>query len=217
MEHIVAILHTTPVTVAPLGALVREKCPGARVINWVDDSILPALMENPDSLPYAFEKLLCYARYAERQGAKIILSACSSVGEFQAFAEGKLSARLVRIDDPVSDVAVAKGRKIAVLATLETTLRPSGELLRRKGTADTVVSPWLVEGAYAALKAGDKAEHDRLIARAAADAASSHDVVYLAQASMADAVAGLAPAVNEKVLFSTGYAVDHLAKLYERL
>ena len=41
-----AIIHTTTATVEPLRALAEELLPGCRVINFVDDSILPQLAEN---------------------------------------------------------------------------------------------------------------------------------------------------------------------------
>jgi len=39
----IALLHTTPVTVAPLNKLIEERIPGVEIYNFVDDSILPML------------------------------------------------------------------------------------------------------------------------------------------------------------------------------
>ena len=41
-----AIIHTTAVTIEPLGALAAEMLPGWQVINFLDDSILPQLRES---------------------------------------------------------------------------------------------------------------------------------------------------------------------------
>lgn len=213
----IAILHTTSATITSLTTMLKDACPNVQVENFADDSILPMLIQDETTLPYAFEKLLCYARFAERQQAQIILSACSSVGEFKQFAEGKISVPIVRIDDPVSDLAVKRGGKILVLATLPSTLRPSCALLRGKAHPGTEVIPLLVEGAYQALTSGDKPKHDRLIAEAAADACRKGDVIFLAQASMADAAQQLPEAARAKILFSTKPAVEAVAALYRRL
>lgn len=210
----IAILHTTTATVEPLGRLIRQELPDVTIENFVDDSVLSTLMADSGSLNYIFEKMLCYAGFAERQGASLILNACSSVGEFKDYAEGKLSVPLLRIDDPVSSLAVEMGKNIAVLATLSTTLHPSCQLIEGK-SSEVTVWPMLVEGAYSALQSGDKKTHDMLIAEKAGEALKTCDVVYLAQASMADAVSGVPEEDKKKVLFSTGPAVRELVRIYK--
>lgn len=212
----IAILHTTPATLAPLNALIKERCDGVSIENFVDDSILPMLIEDAGTLAYAFEKLLCYASFAQKQHAQMVLCACSSVGGFKDYANGKIGIPVVRIDDAVSDIAVQRGKKIAVLATLPTTLEPSCELLRGKGGAATVITPALVKNAYDALKSGDRPKHDALIRDAAEEFCKENDIVFLAQASMAEAVKGMPSHLAEKVLSSTKPAVDYIAALYTK-
>ncbi len=210
----IAIIHTTPVTVGTFAALVKEHLPKVEVINFLDDSILPMLLEDEGSIEYAYEKLLCYATFAQRQGVKLILNACSSVGEFKAYAQDKLSVPLVRIDDPVSSLAVEKGKKIAVLATLRTTLKPSCHLLEAKGKGDCQITPVLVEGAYSLIKSGDREGHHRLIAKAIEELAPDYDVIYLAQASMAEAMEyGVTAENKDKALFSTMPVINELARV----
>lgn len=211
----IAVLHTTPATVPVFQKLIGDEIPEATVENFVDDSILPMLMADGESLGYAFEKLLCYAKFAERQGAAVILSACSSVGEFVPWAQPQLQVPLLRIDDPAAALAVKRGRKIAVLATLPTTLAPSCRLLSEK-KADVEVVPMLVEDAYEALRAGDSARHDALIAKAACEAAERCDIIFLAQASMARAAQTTAQHVQQKILYSTRPAVEALIELWRQ-
>ena len=212
----IAIIHTTSATLKPLNDMIGQACPGAEIINFVDDSILPMLLKDSSCMPFVYEKLLAYALFAQKQGVDLILSACSSVGEFQKFAAGKLQVPLVRIDDPVSDIAVTQGRKIAVLATLKTTLEPSCNLLKEK-SPDCQVIPVLVEGAYEMLKAGNKDRHDSMIAQTVKQYMDECDVVYLAQASMANALQGLSDGEKERVLASTEPAVRHVAAMYEAI
>ena len=213
----IAVLHTTVATVGPLGNMLREACPGVEIQNFMDDSILPMLREDMSTIPYAYEKLLSFAKYAEKQGVQLVFLACSSVGDFQQIADKELSIPFVRIDDAVTDKAVTMGEKIAVLATLPTTLGPSGDLIKRKGTENTVVTPVLVEGAFEALSNGDRAEHDKRILEAVKKALDTADIVYLAQASMAEAVKSLDEAQLARVLTSTGPGVAAAAALYKKL
>lgn len=213
----IAILHTTPATIVPLGNLLRESCPGVVIENFMDDSILPALLADENALSTSFEKLLCYAKFAEQQGNKIILSACSSVGAFCDWAADKLEVPLVRIDDAVSSIAADRSEHIIVLATLSTTLKPSCELIRRKASAKTVIESVLVEGAFDALCNGDKEQHDKLIIKAITEACKQSDTIYLAQASMAQTSPQLSLEEQQKILTSTVPAIQQVAKIYHNL
>ena len=78
--------------------------------------------------------------------------------------------------------------RIAVLATLRSTLGPTTRLIRRAAGEQAEVVAEVVAGAADARLAGDRATHDELIGRAIA--ATQADVVVLAQATMAPATAG---------------------------
>lgn len=77
-----AIIHTTPVTVAPK-ALTAELLPGVAVVNFGDDSVLPQPAENGGKVAEVARRLVQYG-VAEEVGAHAVLSACSSVGEVAA-------------------------------------------------------------------------------------------------------------------------------------
>lgn len=211
----IAILHTTTATVLPLNTSLKQQCEHVLIENFVDDSILPMLLNEPDKLDYAFEKLLAYSQFAQKQGAQLILNACSSVGDFGEYAKNKIQIPIIRIDDAVSDLAVKMGTNITVLATLPTTLEPSVKLLMGKGNGETTVKPILVEGAFAALKEGNATKHNELICEAATSAADA-DIIYLAQASMAEAVEGMPASLLNKVMYSTIHAVRTVAELYKK-
>ncbi|MGC1213729.1 MAG: hypothetical protein WA890_20985, partial [Micromonospora sp.] len=80
--------------------------------------------------------------------------------------------------------------RIAVLATLSSTLGPTGRLVERAARAvprQLEVTAELVTGAAEAHDRGDRERVDELVAAAVARAAARADVVVLAQASMARA------------------------------
>src|SRR4051812_14684609 len=119
-----AVIHTTMATVDPLKALAADLLPGCRVINFVDDSILPQLAASEGNLAEVAGRVIQYARFAEEAGADIILEACSSIGEIVPQARAHVRVPLIRIDEAMAELAVTRGRRIGVAATLATTLAP---------------------------------------------------------------------------------------------
>ncbi len=209
-----AIIHTTPVTVDTLKSIVGELMPGAQIINFVDDSILPQLGENGGDLNAVEVRLVAYAQFAEQAGADIILEACSSVGELVARMRDHVTIPVVRIDDAMTEAAVQRSNRIGVAATLGTTLRPTLALLREKAEQagrEVELSPLLVSEAYQQLMAGDREGHDITLAAALTELAANNDVVVLAQASMARVLPRLPETLQNKFLTSPRLAVERVS------
>jgi Asp/Glu/Hydantoin racemase len=212
-EPAIAVLHTSPATIEIFGRLLRERLPGRRLINILDDSILPELRDNGGDISAVLPRWHAYARIARDQGAGVILNACSSIGALCAPVEADLGVTVMRVDSAMARQAVMRGSRIAAVATLKTTLRPTCELLEetaRTAGRTPVIEPVLVEGAYEALVAGDKARHDDLLAVALERAAKRSDVVVLAQASMARVLPRLPAFGQGKFLVSPPLAVEDL-------
>lgn len=214
-EPAIAVLHTSPATLEVFGKLLRERLPGQRVINILDDSILPELRDNGGDVSAVLPRWRAYAHTARDRGAGLILNACSSIGAFCAPMEAELGIPVVRVDAAMAHKAMAKGDRIAAVATLKTTLGPTCELLEATAQAAgrlPAIEPVLVEGAYEALMAGDQARHDDLLAAALEEAARRNDVVVLAQASMARVLPRIAPSEQPKFLVSPPLAVEDVVR-----
>jgi hypothetical protein len=121
-----------------------------------------------------------------------VLVTCSSIGEAAEAAATAVRVPVVRVDAAMAAEAVALAtrpgahRRIAVLATLPSTLGPTGRLVQR--AARGAVPPVEV-GAEVVTGAAEAPERDRLVAAAVARVATGADAVVLAQASMAGAAA----------------------------
>ncbi len=185
---ILAMIHTTVVTVEPLKALAAEFLPRATVINFVDDSILPQLRKNGSDIHAIAPRWIQYACFAAEAGADVILNACSSVGELCALAQPYVAAPILRIDAPMAELAVTRGTRIGVAATLSMTLGPTVRLLQEKAAAigrEVSLTPLLVAEAFERLSVGDRVGHDTLLVAALTQLLEVVDIVVLAQASMA--------------------------------
>ena len=65
----VAVIHTSPATVEIFSRLLAAQLPQARVINMLDDSVLPQLRDNGADLSAVAPRWRQYARIARELGA----------------------------------------------------------------------------------------------------------------------------------------------------
>ena len=207
----VGIIHTTSATIASLNALARDIIGEVEIINILDDSILKDMREVHE-VEFVRERWIGYAKTLQQLGVDAVLSACSTVGGFAEEADEILSVPVYRIDEAMCERAVEAGSRISVFATLQSTLDPTVDLVRRKADAagcNVNISVNLVEGAYASLMEGNKEEHDRRIRDAVMSVLDGTDVVQLAQASMASALEGDAE-MSSKILTSPKLGIERL-------
>lgn len=211
-----AIVHTTPVTVPTLKALCDRLLPGVECYAYLDESILPQINQEGHISPgvwYRFQSLVALAAAAR---PRVILCACSSVGGMLEAAREWCGIPLERIDQPMAQQAAARPGRIVACATVASTLEPTLDLLRRTAGPDRQVDSLLIEGAGALLAQGRQEEYLSLIASRLANAARAYDTVVLAQASMAQAVQGVDPALRGRFLTSPESGVAALQKYFSK-
>jgi aspartate/glutamate racemase len=162
------------------------------------------------------QRMTRYFEAAQDAGADAVLNACSSVGETVDVARSALEVPILKIDEPMAEAVAARatdGTRIAVLATVQSTLGPTCRLLQSKLEARGVqatLTPQLCDGAFDLLVAGKRDEHDLAVSDSVRQAAAAHDLIVFAQASMARLAAQLENE-NAVPLFSS----PHLA--FEKL
>ncbi|BBH65883.1 hypothetical protein ACTI_25680 [Actinoplanes sp. OR16] len=127
---------------------------------------------------------------------------------------GKRSVPVVRVDRPMAEAAVALGERIAVVATVASTLEPTMALLRdsaaRAGKTVTITSG-LCGAAWEFFVAGDFERYCEEIAAYVRGVAGGVDAVVLAQASMTPAAERLR---GLPVLTSPRAAVEKAITMY---
>lgn len=210
-----ALIHTSATLVPIFAALCKEKLPGVTTFNIVDDSLVRAIGAKGSLTADIARRVAGYIESAEAGGADQILVTCSSIGPAVEAAAPFAGVPVLRVDQPMADLAVATGPRIGVIATLPTTLNPTSDLVRRRASIagkDIVLTSRLCEGAFEALMSGDAAKHDALVADALRDLSAHVDVILLAQASMARVVDTLAATDKRVPIFaSPPLAIDYLA------
>ncbi|WP_407538688.1 aspartate/glutamate racemase family protein [Deinococcus radiomollis] len=219
-QKTVVIVHTGPVTVAPLAAQAAELLPGVRIVNLIDDSLLKDVMAAGGVTEAVSSRMNQYYQIGQGMGATAILNACSSVGEVADAAMSSLNIPLVKIDVAMAEAAVSRASRIGVAATVATTLDPTVRLIEktaaRMGKQITVVRK-LCEGAFDALLAGNTDEHDRLVGEGLAELAQEAELIVLAQVSMGRVADALGDKITVPVLTSPRLGMERLASVLHGL
>lgn len=210
-----ALVHTSATLVPVFSQLCKAKLPNVDTFNIVDDSLVRAITARGSLTADISRRVAGYLSSAEAGGADYVLVTCSSIGPAVEASAQFTGVPVLRVDQPMADLAVKTGKRIGVIATLPTTLNPTTDLVRRRAAlaGKTIeLTSRLCEGAFDALMAGDTAKHDTLVATALRELSTKVDVIVLAQASMARVVDTLAPEDRKiPILASPPLAIDHLA------
>jgi hypothetical protein len=206
----VVLIHTVGSLPAAFDQLAAELLPGVQVEHVVDESLLQETMQAGGLTDGVRSRFAADAREALATAPDAVVLTCSSVGPA---ADG---SAVHRIDQAMAERAVELGSRIAVAATVPTTLGPTSELIERAAGAagrTVEVQTRLVEGAFDALRGGRPEEHDRLVMAALRELATSAEVLVLAQASMARALAGATEVDGKPVLTSPRLGVERLRQI----
>lgn len=218
MKKKLAFIHTSATLVPVFQELADQYLADKNltIFNIVDDSLIKNTIERGALTQDTSKRVVDYVRSAVSAGADYIMVTCSSIGPAVETAAALTKIPVLRVDQPMADMAVAMGTKIGVVATLSTTLEPTSDLVRRRAIAagkDIELTAKLCEGAFEALMGGKPEVHDAMVAAALKELAQKVDVIVLAQASMARVVGQLAEEDKKvPILASPGIAVEYLAK-----
>ncbi|HEY0578815.1 MAG TPA: aspartate/glutamate racemase family protein [Pseudonocardia sp.] len=215
----IAVLHTSFVFVnveLRVQQLLDEMLPDDEIIHFVDSDVLATVVREGGISADSEKRMVLLAEAAERAGADVIFSACSSLGPTLDAARKAVEVPIVKIDDAMATHAAANASRIGVLATVPTTLGPTADLIYAHagelGRKVQVVQH-LCEGAFQTLMGGDKAAHDEMVLAGALELAKDVEIVVLAQASMSRLQPSLEESLGIPVLSSPQMGIQMLADI----
>jgi Asp/Glu/hydantoin racemase len=215
MKPRIALIHAVTVAIAPVHEAFRRLWPEARCTNLLDDSLSYDLERDKTLTPAMTERFLALAEYAASTGAAGILFTCSAFGDAIEAAARHVRVPVLKPNAAMFEAALAAGRRIAMLATFEPSVASMEDEFRKMAASaqpSATLDTYCVPGAMAALKAGNGAEHDRLIADAA-PRFQGYDAVLLAHFSTARAAPGVTATLGVPVYTSPDSAVEKMRSL----
>jgi Asp/Glu/hydantoin racemase len=223
MPQTLALIHTSAIFLTRetmMQDILREVMPEVRLINIMDDSLLPDCMAVGEVTPETTRRMCAYVTAAEEAGADAVLSLCSSLGPAIDVARKLVRVPVVKIDDAHTEKAAREADRVGVMATVRSTLVPTVALIREKAQAlgkKVEVVESLSDAAFDALLRGEREGHDAAVLAAARGLAPRVDAILFAQASMTRLAPAVQEATGRPVLTSPRLAIEYTKRLLDHL
>lgn len=204
---------TTPELILLVEQEVRKQLGNdVELVSYQDPTILADVREAGYVTAKPAARLISMYMEAVSAGVDAMLNLCSSVGEVADCVQDAaryLGIPIVRVDEEMCREAVRKGNRIAVLATLPTTLEPTKNTVlrvaREMGKHVELIDA-LADGAFGL----DQEQFKALMAKKAGEIADQADVILFAQGSMAYCEGYIADMYQKTVLSSPRFGAEAL-------
>jgi Asp/Glu/hydantoin racemase len=214
----IALIHATPIAMEPIRDALASRWPQAEAVNILEDSLSPDRAKVDTVGPELTDRIVALARYAQSIGSDAILFTCSAFSSAIERAASLCSVPVLKPNEAMFEAAIRKGGRTAMLYTFAPAREGMEQEFReeaRRINPDATITSFHVEGAIEAVRAGDAATHNSLVAAAAAKL-RGFDAITLAHFSTARARAAVEAATETPVLTSPDAAVEKLRTLFGR-
>jgi hypothetical protein len=207
----IALIHALKHSIEPIRASFARLWPEIELMNILDDSLSTDLARAGRLTEAITQRFLALGRYAASTGADGMLFTCSAFGKsIEAVANENAAIPVLKPNEAMIEEAARQSRKIGLMATFPPTLAS----MAPEFPDSVTLVPVLVQGALVELERGNGAEHDRLIAEAAAELQDC-DVIALAQYSMARASLAVSRATGKTILTTPDSSVMKLKTILQ--
>ena len=223
MPQTLVLIHTSQIFLnveTMMKQLFAEIMPEVRLINIMDDALLPDVMRENSISNEVTRRMSLYVMAAEATGADAVLSLCSSLGPTIDVARKLVKIPVIKIDDAHTEKAAREASRIGVMATVATTLGPTVALIKEKAARMNKavdVRESLSGGAFEALMRGEKDKHDAMVVEAARKLAPQVKLILFAQASLTRLAPAVQDATGLPVLTSPRLAIEYTKRVLDGL
>lgn len=207
---LITLIHALRHSPPPIEQAFARLWPEARLRNLLDDSLSADVAREGGLTPQMTQRFLDLTRYTVKNGTDAILFTCTAFGPcIDACIEEFPSLPILKPNEAMVEQLTVLNKSVGLLASFGPTLMS----MPAEFPASVKLKTCLVEGALAAMDAGDVAEHDRLASKAAQENLRDCDVIALAQFSLARAAPAVAAATGKKVYTTPDCAVTKLRSI----
>lgn len=211
----IVLIHATRVAMAPIDAAFARLWPEAQTVSILEEGLSSDAATGRVSGAVLDQRINALADYAMGLAPDAILYTCSAFGAGIEEAAARLDIPVLKPNEAMFEAAIGAGGRITMLYTFRPAVEGmeqefSDEVARAQAGAE--LSSIEVPDALNALKAGDGATHDRLIAEAAARV-SGADAIMLAHFSMSRAADRARAQIDIPVLTSPDAAIAKLKRV----
>ena len=208
----IALIHATRLAIDPIETAAKELWPEAETVTILEEGLSMDRAANIVTDEQINARIVELARYAEQLNTNGILYTCSAFGEGIEEAARTSKLPVLKPNEAMFDAALEHGENIALVYTfppsvgsMEKEFNKTAELNKSNAKLTGVFA----EGAMDALRIGDAARHNKIIADAAASITDA-DAILLAQFSMASAASDIRNVTSIPVLTSPESAIEKM-------
>lgn len=218
----IMLIHAIVEAMSPIRESLSTAWPECKSFDLLESSLAPDLAtEGGTVTPAMIQRFCTLGDYAATVGpngekADAILFTCSAFGPAIDAVKTRLKIPVLKPNEAAFAEALHAGTRIGLVVTFPPSLAPMLDELhamhKARGGAPVEVTTKVVPEAFAAMKAGNFTEHDRLLVEAVA-AMPPLDAVVLGQFSMARAAEAVRARARSPILTTPGSAVTALKRL----
>jgi Asp/Glu/hydantoin racemase len=211
----IGLIHAVQVAIDPINQAFAAAWPAAECMNILDDCLSVDRAKSADLTEEIYDRIGDLAVYAADGGADAILFTCSAFGAAIQAAGEAVDVPVLKPNEAMFDAALSAGNRIGMLVSFQPSVasmqQEFDDLVKARSSSATLEVICEPE-AMAALRSGDAARHNALLAEAAKGLANC-DAIMLGQFSTACAKPAVAAATGAPVLTSPDTAVQALKRL----
>ena len=180
----ITFLHTARTHIDTFAPLLKSIDDSIASTHLVEEALLEEAQKEGETAVLQ-QKIAKIVHSALNNNTDTILCTCSTIGKM---AESIAPGRVLRVDRPMLEEAFQIGGRIRIAATLESTIKPTLDLLTEvAGNSAIDVDLVVISEAWPHFERGDLDLYYQTIGAKLQEIAKEADVIILAQASMAGA------------------------------
>ena len=211
----IGLIHALLESMAPIETAFAEIWPDVEIVNLYDGSLYADYHRYGEITPDITRRVSELVRYSAASSVAGILFTGSLFCEPVKAARAGLSIPVLTAYEAMIEAAFDEGTRLGLLATVADTIlmvqRDIASFAESHRVSYTLDARY-VEGAMDALRSHDRAAHDELVAKAAADLVDC-DALMLAQHSMGPAQSTITQVAERTILTSPATAAAKLKRL----
>ncbi|WP_343210546.1 aspartate/glutamate racemase family protein [Anaerolentibacter hominis] len=183
------IIHASHITINAMQPYIKEFVPEVTIMHLCDDTIQrDNIAAGVGVIPKVnYYKFAQYAHNLEEANVDLILLACSTFNYAAELGRPLVNTPIAQIDRPMMELAVRTGKKIGLLATLETTVPSSERLLQiaaREAGKEIECKTVLKAEAFEEYTKGNIDKHNEILFDTIESLSKEVDCIVMAQLSM---------------------------------
>jgi hypothetical protein len=217
MAQTLIFVHTIPPLVDFFSRLAEKHLTGVTVYHVLDEPLLAKVKRQGKILPEDAERMQAHIHLGENIGVAAGLVTCSTLSPGVDLIRAGIP--VYKIDKAMIEQAVAQANRIGVIATSQSTIEPTMRLLNNQAEIQGKkinITTHVAENAIQAYLSGNVLLHDQLVHAAVATLAPQVDLIILAQASSARAMATMPPQ-EIPILTSPETALEEISKYLQKV